>query len=76
MPKLFACIAGMVALAAGIFGNVESTLCMQRAAVAFVLGAVIGAFWQSVTSVPVAIAPQSSPSPKDQEREHPLDKAA
>lgn len=76
MPKLFACIAGMVALAAGIFGNVEATLCMQRAAVAFVLGAVIGAFWQSVTSVPVAIAPQSSANPQDQKREEPVDRAA
>jgi hypothetical protein len=76
MPKLFACIAGMVALAAGIFGNVESTLCMQRAAVAFVIGAVIGAFWQSVTSVPVAIAPQTSSHPQDQKRESALDEAA
>lgn len=59
MPKIFAGVAGIVALAAGIFGSVDPLLCLQRAAVAWVLGLICGSLWVMVigegaviTSVP------------------------
>lgn len=45
MPKIFAGVAGIVALAAGIFGSVDPLLCLQRAAVAWVLGLICGSLW-------------------------------
>jgi len=64
MPKLVACLAGFVALLAGIFGNVEPTLCLQRAVVALVSGWCCGALWQAITSVPVqlTVMPGGAPS--------------
>ncbi len=55
MPKLVACLAGLVALIAGIFGNVDPVLCLQRALVALVCGGCCGALWQAITSVPVQL---------------------
>lgn len=55
MPKLVACLAGFVALLAGIFGNVEPALCLQRALVALVSGWCCGALWAAITSVPVQL---------------------
>ena len=76
MSKLFACVAGMVALAAGIYGNVDAVLCLQRAAVAFVVGACIGAFWQTVTSIPVSLVPADSEESTLNESESQEQKAA
>lgn len=45
MPKIFAGVAGIVALAAGIFGSVDPLLCLTRAAVAWVLGLICGSLW-------------------------------
>jgi hypothetical protein len=55
MPKLIACIAGMVALVAGIFGNVSPVLCLQRSLVAVIVGGCVGALWQALTSIPVQL---------------------
>jgi hypothetical protein len=64
MPKLVACLAGFVALLAGIFGNVEPALCLQRALVALVSGWCCGALWAAITSVPVqlTVMPGGAPS--------------
>ncbi len=55
MPKLIACIAGLIALAAGIFGNVEPSLCLQRALISIIIGWCLGAFWQAMGGNPVQL---------------------
>ncbi len=55
MPKLIACVAGLVALVAGIFGNVEPTLCLQRALISVIIGWCLGAFWQAAGGNPVQL---------------------
>ncbi|MER3495724.1 MAG: hypothetical protein C4320_02220 [Armatimonadota bacterium] len=42
----------MVALVAGIFGNVEPLLCLTRSGVALIAGMVVGAFIQALIGVP------------------------
>lgn len=69
MPKLFGGLAGLIALAAGIFGNIDAITCLQRAAVSFVIGACVGAFWQSVTSVPTPMMQQPAKRPESTEKE-------
>ena len=67
MPKLIACGAGLVALIAGVFGNVEPLLCMQRAVVALVIGGCLGALWQAMTSVPVQLRVIEKPTSGDRD---------
>lgn len=55
MPKLIACVAGLVALIAGIFGNVEPGLCLQRAFVSLIIGWCVGAVLQAVNQNPVKL---------------------
>jgi hypothetical protein len=55
MPKLIACVAGLVALIAGIFGNVEPSLCLQRALISLIVGWCLGALWQAVSGNPVQL---------------------
>lgn len=55
MPKLIACVAGLVALIAGIFGDVEPSLCLQRAFVSLILGWCVGAVLQALGQSPVKI---------------------
>jgi hypothetical protein len=70
MPKLIACLAGMVALAAGIFGNVNPTVCLQRSFVALIVGWCVGALWQALTSIPVQLRiVQSSPKKRSEPSE-------
>ena len=44
----------MAALAAGIFGGVDPALCLTRAGVALVAGAVLGALLQALATAPAA----------------------
>jgi purine-cytosine permease-like protein len=53
MSKVFAGVAGLVALSAGIFGGVDAVLSLQRAVVAFVAGGVLGAIVQAFVGAPV-----------------------
>jgi hypothetical protein len=55
MPKLIACVAGLVALIAGIFGNVEPSLCLQRALISLIVGWCLGALWQAASGNPVQL---------------------
>lgn len=55
MSKLIGCVAGLVALAAGIFGNVEPGLCLQRGFIALIIGWCLGAVWQAMSSNPVQL---------------------
>ena len=55
MPKLIACVAGLVALVAGIFGNVEPSLCLERAMMSLIIGWCLGAFWQAAGGNPVQL---------------------
>ena len=72
MPKLIACVAGLVALVAGIFGNVEPSLCLQRALISVIIGWCLGAFWHAAGGNPVQLTVvqpgQNGPS-KTKERE-------
>ena len=72
MPKLIACVAGLVALVAGIFGNVEPSLCLQRALISVIIGWCLGAFWHAAGGNPVQLTVvqqgQNDPS-KPMERE-------
>lgn len=56
MSKLVGGVAGIVALAAGIFSHVDAILCLQRAAVALVIGGIVGAFIQALLGSPVPVA--------------------
>jgi hypothetical protein len=77
MPKLIACIAGLVALAAGIFGNVSPALCLQRSFVALIVGWCLGALWQALTSIPVQLrVVQASPKKRSEPSEGEDAKAA
>lgn len=78
MPKLIGGLAGLVALAAGIFGNVEPFLCCQRAVVALISGMCLGALWQAFTSVPVQlrVIPTTAASKKPEAEEGDQAKAA
>ncbi|HLO98759.1 MAG TPA: hypothetical protein VK171_09215 [Fimbriimonas sp.] len=71
MPKLIACVAGLVALIAGIFGDVEPSLCLQRAFVSLILGWCVGAVLQALSQSPVKIqvgyAPADSHSTDEDE---------
>ena len=72
MPKLIACVAGLVALVAGIFGNVEPSLCLQRAFISVIIGWCLGAFWQAMGGNPVQLTvvqpgQNGSPRPKDRD---------
>lgn len=55
MPKLIGCVAGLVALAAGIFGNVEPALCLERGFIALIIGWCLGALWQAMSGNPVQL---------------------
>lgn len=55
MPKLIGCVSGMVALAAGIFGNVEPMMCLQRGLIALIVGWCVGALWQALGVNPVQL---------------------
>jgi hypothetical protein len=76
VPKLLAGLAGIAALAAGIFGNVEPLICMQRALIAFVIGGCLGAIWQALTSVPVRLPEGGDSSLTAQDSEDELKQAA
>jgi len=72
MPKLIACVAGLVALVAGIFGNVEPSTCLQRALISVIIGWCLGAFWQAMGGNPVQLTvvqpgQKKTPKPKDRE---------
>jgi hypothetical protein len=72
MPKLIACVAGLVALVAGIFGNVEPTTCLTRAFISLIIGWCFGAFWQAMGGNPVQLTVVQSgqnDTPKPKERE-------
>ena len=70
MPKLIACVAGLVALVAGIFGNVEPSLCLQRALISLIIGWCLGAFWQAMGGNPVQLTVvQPGQKPKDRQDE-------
>lgn len=61
MPRLVGGVAGIVALAAGIFGHVDAIICLERALVALVVGCILGSILQSILGAPVeykAIKPQ------------------
>jgi hypothetical protein len=45
MPKVVGGIAAFAALAAGILGEVDATVCLTRAALAFLLGWVAAQVW-------------------------------
>ena len=71
MPKLIGCVAGMVALAAGIFGNVEPGMCLQRGFIALIVGWCVGALWQAMGINPVqlqAVQPTAPDSSTEGER--------
>jgi hypothetical protein len=71
MPKLIACVAGLVALVAGIFGNVEPSTCLLRAFVSIIIGWCLGAFWQAAGGNPVqltVVQPSQNDSPKPKDR--------
>ena len=53
MPKLVGGVAGIVALAAGIFGHVDALYCLERAAVALVVGWIVGSILQALVGAPV-----------------------
>jgi len=67
MPKIFAGVAGIVALAAGIFGSVDPLLCLQRAAVAWVLGLICGSLWVMVVGEGVIVKPVTKQEPEKSE---------
>ena len=72
MPKLIACVAGLVALVAGIFGNVEPSTCLQRALISVIIGWCLGAFWQALGGNPVqltVVQPDRNDTPKPKSRE-------
>ena len=72
MPKLIACVAGLVALVAGIFGNVETGTCLQRALISIIIGWCLGAFWQAMGGNPVqhtVVQPARNDSTKPKERD-------
>ena len=60
MPKLIGCVAGLVALAAGIFGNVEPAVCLQRGLIAVIIGWCLGAIWQAMSANPVQLTVMQS----------------
>jgi len=71
MSKLIGCVAGLVALAAGIFGNVEPGLCLQRGVIALIIGWCLGALWQAMSANPVqltVVQPKTSEQSKDSSR--------
>jgi len=53
MPRLVGGVAGLVALAAGIFGHVEAIFCLERALVALVIGWILGSILQAILGSPV-----------------------
>lgn len=72
MPKLIACVAGLVALVAGIFGNVEPSTCLQRALISIIIGWCLGAIWQAMGGNPVqltVVQPGQSDSRTAKERD-------
>ncbi len=72
MPKLIACVAGLVALVAGIFGNVEPSTCLQRALISVIIGWCLGSFWQAMGGNPVqltVVQPGRNDTPKPKDRE-------
>jgi hypothetical protein len=75
MPKLIACMAGLVALIAGIIGNVNPVFCLQRAVIAAVLGGCAGALWQAMLGNPVPLKVVESEQ-KDSEPQTERSKAA
>ena len=60
MPKLIACMAGLVALIAGILGGVTPVFCIQRALIAWVVGGCCGALWQAMLGNPVVLKLEES----------------
>jgi hypothetical protein len=72
MPKLIACVAGLVALVAGIFGNVEPTLCLERALISLIIGWCLGAFLHAAGGNPVqltVVQPGNNDSNKPKDRD-------
>lgn len=71
MPKLIGCVAGLVALAAGIFGNVEPVTCLERGIIAVIVGWCVGALWQAMASNPVhlqVVRPEAAKTSADGEK--------
>ncbi len=51
MSRILGGIAALIALASGILAGVEPVLCLQRAVIVFVLGAVCGHVWHVLSTI-------------------------
>lgn len=51
MSRILGGLAAIIALASGILSGVDSVLCLERAAIVFVLGAVCGHVWHALSTM-------------------------
>lgn len=51
IPKIVGGLAALAALASGLLAQVDPVVCVQRAALAFMLGWVCGQVWQLLLSL-------------------------
>lgn len=74
MPKVIGGFAALVALAAGILQNVEPITSVQRAALAFVLGAFLTQLWYVFFTVRVSYITKTEDD-EDEMESTPVDQA-
>jgi hypothetical protein len=69
MSRILGGLAAIIALASGILSGIDPVLCLERAAIVFVVGAVCGHVWHALSTMAEVNSArmQQSSAPKKEE---------